>query len=405
MFERFLHEYQGDEKLKKWNHETQSIRLFNHMLEDNGINIRDYGLDDKDGEFIKEMILGNDGNAVKQGRTREEKKEFLYDIVNNAVSGLDVDKLDYLIRDKKGTLDPGAKGEDIVRILKTAVVMENNDVCDQDLKEGFSQSRKRQHICFPTKSADDILASVFRCRYKMHRKVYTHKAVVAHEFMICDILKLIQDIPLIASKTGGLLTIKEAVSDLDAYTRLNDSVIDLIQNIDIKVLELEGQQKLEKAKALLERMNRRQTYKFVGEVVYEGCKQTLYLSSDDDKQAVFSKAREGLLDAAAQMETGTLELEDEDLILEVRSCHYGAKESNPLDNIRFFKKAATDCGGEELTTLCAQAYGTSVDLPRQFMNRSLRIFCRHDGEKLGLAKEAFKSVFETEDEEIGLSQE
>ena len=37
--------------------------------------------------------------------------ETQYDIVNNAVSGLDVDKLDYFIRDKKNTVDPGAKGE------------------------------------------------------------------------------------------------------------------------------------------------------------------------------------------------------------------------------------------------------------------------------------------------------
>ena len=79
---------------------------------------------------------------------------------------------------------------------------------------------------------------------------------------ICDILEEIQDVPLIAGENGKLLTIKEAVDDLEAYTRLNDSVLDLIDNVDPRTLSGEEQkQKLSRAKALFARMNSRQTYK------------------------------------------------------------------------------------------------------------------------------------------------
>ena len=79
---------------------------------------------------------------------------------------------------------------------------------------------------------------------------------------ICDILEEIQDVPLIAGENGKLLTIKEAVDDLKAYTRLNDSVLDLIDNVDPRTLSGEEQkQKLSRAKALFARMNSRQTYK------------------------------------------------------------------------------------------------------------------------------------------------
>jgi HD superfamily phosphohydrolase len=401
MFERFLHNYQEDKKLQNWCHEDQSIRLFKHLLQSNNIDIRRYGLDAKDQVFIEEMILGNDGpSRVKKGRALGEKKEFLYDIVNNAVSGFDVDKLDYLIRDQKATHDPGFKGECIQRLLQTAVVMENNDVCGQDKAEGFSEDQKRQHICFPTKSADDILDNVFRCRYRMHRKVYTHKAVVAHEFMICDILALIQDIPLIASSTGSLCTIKEAVHDMEAYTRLNDSVLGFIQNVDKKTLQPVQQQKLEQALALQTRINRRKAYKFVGEVYYDDCANKY---DTDDTDEINEAALQDIVEVGTQIEADRLE--QADLITEVRCCHYGSKQDNPLDKMRFFKKNSPEEGAYKLLNLQPQAYGTSVDIPQHFMKKTLRIFCKHEGETLKLAKEAFRTVFETTDEEIGLSQQ
>lgn len=74
---------------------------------------RSAGLDDKDILFIKELIAGpidpTTGAPSKHAcalsdevwpyQGRPESKSFLYDIVANKNSGIDVDKWDYTIRD------------------------------------------------------------------------------------------------------------------------------------------------------------------------------------------------------------------------------------------------------------------------------------------------------------------
>ena len=50
--------------------------------------------------FVEEIIGGVEG---KKRQGRPSRKFFLYDIVNNTRSGLDVDKLDYYVRDVRMT--------------------------------------------------------------------------------------------------------------------------------------------------------------------------------------------------------------------------------------------------------------------------------------------------------------
>jgi HD superfamily phosphohydrolase len=82
----------------EWRHEDGSVRMLNHLLETNGINLTSFGLEEQDKLFIEEIISGTD-EKVRKGRKPE--KFFLYDIVNNCRSGLDVDKLDYFKRDQQ----------------------------------------------------------------------------------------------------------------------------------------------------------------------------------------------------------------------------------------------------------------------------------------------------------------
>lgn len=87
-----------DAKGNKWRHEDGSVRMLQHLLADNKIDIARYGLSPQDLLFIEEVI----GGVKEEDRKgREPEKFFLYDIVNNALSGLDVDKLDYFQRDMK----------------------------------------------------------------------------------------------------------------------------------------------------------------------------------------------------------------------------------------------------------------------------------------------------------------
>lgn len=85
-------------------HEELSIRMFQHLLDENKA-VRDefaaLGFDDHDILFIQELIRPAEQKSYAdwpfKGRGRE--KAFLYEIVSNNLTGVDVDKFDYLARD------------------------------------------------------------------------------------------------------------------------------------------------------------------------------------------------------------------------------------------------------------------------------------------------------------------
>jgi HD superfamily phosphohydrolase len=83
---------------KKWEHEEGSVKMFKHLIQANGIRLHEFGLNERDVQFIEETIRGTP-EETRNGRGRD--KAYLYDIVNNTRSGLDVDKLDYLARDMR----------------------------------------------------------------------------------------------------------------------------------------------------------------------------------------------------------------------------------------------------------------------------------------------------------------
>ena len=82
----------------KWRHEDGSVQMFNYLLRKNSIDLKAFGIDEEHKLFIEEII---GGVAERHRRGRPKEKFFLYDIVNNCRSGLDVDKLDYFQRDMK----------------------------------------------------------------------------------------------------------------------------------------------------------------------------------------------------------------------------------------------------------------------------------------------------------------
>jgi deoxynucleoside triphosphate triphosphohydrolase SAMHD1 len=97
----------------------------------------------------------------------ENNKNFLYNIVCNNISGIDVDKFDYIARDTYFTgLDYSF---DCSRILKYCKVIENE-------------------LCFSEKLAFNIY-ELFRIRYRLHKEIYNHPVVSSIEFMISDYLK------------------------------------------------------------------------------------------------------------------------------------------------------------------------------------------------------------------------
>lgn len=118
---------------------------------------------------------------------------FLYQIVSNNLNGLDVDKFDYLPRDIHMT---GFQAKvDAIRLMKHIKIIDNK-------------------IVYPEQSIDDIY-NLFQTRHRLHRRVYCHKTVIAVQFMIVEIMKLLDDI----------LQLSSSIEDMDKFSELTDDYI------------------------------------------------------------------------------------------------------------------------------------------------------------------------------------
>eukprot|EP00057_Strongylocentrotus_purpuratus_P009581 XP_011664055.1 PREDICTED: deoxynucleoside triphosphate triphosphohydrolase SAMHD1-like [Strongylocentrotus purpuratus] len=166
-----------DENGKEWNHEEQSVIMLKYLIKNNSLEekLEGHHIYDKDIEFICQLISGHEEQSVimlkyliknnsleekleghhiydkdieficqlisgvkKDQKMLRENKLYLYQIVNNSVNGVDVDKWDYLARD---TLYLGMKSAfDFNRILPSVKVL--------DVKRG---NKTRGELCFRDK--------------------------------------------------------------------------------------------------------------------------------------------------------------------------------------------------------------------------------------------------------------
>ncbi|XDV21776.1 hypothetical protein PO909_026796 [Leuciscus waleckii] len=227
-------------------HKDASLHMFHCMRKKSGLDkkMKQYGLNlDEDIPFIEELIKGcktSDNEWSMKGRT--EDKSFLYEIVENKLNGIDVDKWDYFARDCHHLGIP--KGFDHQRLLNSA------RVC----KVGG-----RNHICFRDKVADNVY-DMFHTRYTLHRQALQHK--IGYIIDVKYVFFLIKDALVLADdKLMPDCKISDAVYDMVAYTNLTDHIFDQILNQS----DSNHDPVLTKAKDILNDIVNRRLPKFVGE--------------------------------------------------------------------------------------------------------------------------------------------
>lgn len=132
-------------------HEQRSSLFIDLLCDDPSLfELKEYSVD------IKNII-----NGISE-------KEFMAEIISNSRNGLDVDKLDYLVRDCYFT---GVK-----------CIINVDRIID-------GMSLKNNSIVYNKKIIEDI-TDVFRTRYTLHQRVYQHRVVRTISLMICEIFKL-----------------------------------------------------------------------------------------------------------------------------------------------------------------------------------------------------------------------
>lgn len=224
----------------QWHHETASSQMLDHLLASNGIDIAEYGLTREGIDFAHKLIAGlRPGHAWPTNIGRPESKRFLFDIVANKRNGIDVDKMDYFMRDSMSCY---GKLPDIHvdRILTCARVITTDN---------------QTQICFEEKVALS-LGELFNLRVRLHKFVYQHRVVKVLDQMILDTLMAAEEHFRIYKPDGTSCKLSETVEDMTAYVRTGDWIINAI--------EATTGPELAKARGIIARIRTRQLYRMVG---------------------------------------------------------------------------------------------------------------------------------------------
>lgn len=260
-------------KLKKKNklsiHENRSIMLLKHIVEKYNIELSVNQV-----KIVGDLINPKESNY---DLWEEEYKvgKWIFEIISNDFSYIDVDKMDYLTRDSKAV---GLKYNfDYSRTIEQAKVFVGID--------------NLQHIHYPTKVASDIY-DLFTIRRRLHRRIYNHKSVKAIEIIVIDILEILEK----------KYNISNWINNPDNIIKLTDSFI--WHNFNDK-----------KIKTLFEKIVTRNFPKMIKEYI----RFDRYLSN----QEIIEK------------ETNT-EINNKKKIIRFKVGFCGNKDINPLEKIPFY---------------------------------------------------------------------
>ena len=168
-------------------HEQRGISIFKNMVSKYKLSINSDELN-----FICNIIEPPE----------QLKNHWLYQIVNNKVNHIDVDKIDYIMRD---TYHIGLQYNDFSRLLTMIKVLDYND---------------NKVLAYNEKLQQDIYL-LFSSRYRLHKQIYNHHAVKAFEYLLIPILKKIKD-----SKIDFI-----DFTDSDVLSRVNSKHIEELDKI------------------------------------------------------------------------------------------------------------------------------------------------------------------------------
>ncbi|XP_053364370.1 deoxynucleoside triphosphate triphosphohydrolase SAMHD1-like [Clarias gariepinus] len=330
-----------------WKHETASVKMFDHLVKENNLKpvMEKYGLSlPADLIFIKEQINPQGDDTNEDGfKGRTEEKRFLYEIVANKRTGIDVDKWDYFARDSYHLGIPSST--DHRRFLKFVRVCEvegKNIICARD-KEVYD------------------LYEIFQTRQSLHRRAYQHRVTKIIEEMITEALVEADPYPLIEGSDGKKKRMSEAIDDMEAYTKLTDHIFE-----QILYSSYDG---LKPSRSILRNILCRRLYVFVGQAKP---KIPTMESKEWPKELAESKP------ASIQVE-----MKPEDFVVRVFSIDYGKKDKTPIDKAYFYRK------NNPTKAIPIPKDMVSNMLPDKFSDMYISVYYK-DAKKLDAAKKCFK---------------
>ncbi|XP_071511170.1 deoxynucleoside triphosphate triphosphohydrolase SAMHD1-like [Diadema antillarum] len=348
-----------DENGRKWRHEEQSVLVFEYLIEKNKLKkkMQEFGIYQQELEFICELILGRSRQSDQ--KLIRENKFYLYQIVNNSVNGVDVDKWDYFARD---ALFLGMKSAfDFQRIIPFVRVY--------DIQRRGGVMRKE--LCFRDKVSSD-LNHMFLTRRRLHYASYQHRVSNIIAIMLRDALFAASEHLKFPGRNGTEYNLLECVKDPEAFCQVNDGVINEIMR------SRSSEKGMVKAREILDRIHNRQLYQCIVEIQH-AAEVLRTIDPADIKKCVVADDDEDSLSSDEKI------WRSENLEIAVSHFDYGKGNENPLLHIPFYKKSQEN---SKVKARFLQEDKLPADLPQQFEDVTLRIFTKVPGLKRSVLKQA-----------------
>lgn len=338
----------------KWVHEKTSLDMLDFIIKDNNLLpvFAQNGLTEIDITFVKEMIFGpfhkgSDKDGVWPYLGRGPEKFFLYEIVANKISSIDVDKWDYMLRDNSA--------------LSIGVTFDyRRFILHSDIMEVEGRSR----LCLRDKEAESV-QEMFLDRVRLHRKGYQHRTIKIIDRMVLDaLLAADKHLDLLKTSSGQVCPLSKACDDVLEFSKLSDDFL-------IRSIQYSSDPRMEQAKQILNKITKRQLYKLVGYVEYCGEIGINVKEAEEDLDKVIKEREETVL-------------RDADLAVIKKKINMGMGSTNPVENVLFFDKKGRTRGftSDQLRQV----------LPREVNSEALMVVCRRDEpEVLKEARDVFKT--------------
>lgn len=275
----------------------------------------------KQDEFLSSIVKDDEIKFMKTLiNPTKSHTGFIYQIVSNTMTGLDVDKYDYLARDIY-MLEFNAK-VDTSRLVKQVKIIDNIFV-------------------YPEQSVHDIY-NLFRTRHSLHVQVYCHKVTISTQFAIVELFTLLDDI----------LGISESICDMDKFCEQTEGYI--MNSVKIiekfkSTLSPEQLTRFEKAQEIIHNLEIRKLYS----VIYN------FVSKDKiNYDEIISK----------------FEDRDKILIFQNKVGFVSGNKPNPLDSIYVYKtKDSTTIAGK-LQTFKKNKENITILMPSVYQEYIVTIY-------------------------------
>lgn len=330
----------------KWRHELASIQMFDYLIEKNRLLplFEQVGLDGNDLIFIKELIYGqlneqtsDQTRSIWPYKGRDISKSFLYEIVSNKLTGIDVDKFDYFARDSYYL---GTKiSFDHMRFIKFYRVVKADD--------------NKYHLCLRDKEVRACY-DIYRIRDDLHRRAYQHPVVKGLELMFKEALLIANEHLYFTNELGREVRLSHTIDDMYTFNQVDDHIITLIKH--------SHHPNMKKAKDIFEKIEYREIYRYIG--------NTHVPATKDFKKTAQVNACQEIIKHCKNNDN-ELSITANDLVIQAVELTCGDRGEDPIRNMWFYTKVcpnkATRILKEQVSTL----------LPNSFVEHDVRLYCKN----------------------------